>query len=441
MRPHTPDLTITQTGDLFIDLANAIAGTAIGGPAKIAVVSSALFGTISGSSTANVATTGNYTIPLMKRIGYSSVFSGAVEAAASTAGQIMPPVMGAAAFVMSEITGIPYLKICLAAVLPSILYFIVLFHGIHLRALQKGMSGLKKEEVPVFIEVLKKRGYLLFPLLVLIFMLAVRQVSPMYAAFWAIIATVFASSLKKDTRLNIKTFIQALVEGSSNATVVIAACACAGIIVGVTTLTGIGLKLSSIIVHIGHGNMALTILVTMIACYILGMGIPTTAAYIVAAVTAAPALIDLGASPIAAHMVIFYSALLSDITPPVALSAYAASGIANADPMKIAFESMRLAFVRFLFPFLFIYVPELLFQSSDILYTAVAFALVSVSCMLFTCGLQNYFFGSLGLFHRGVLFISASLILMGAIAEKYFFILEPAGFGLLAILFFLRKKR
>jgi len=433
-------LNATKTGDLFIDFANAIAGTAIGGPAKISVVSSAFFGTISGSSTANVATTGSYTIPLMKRIGYSSEFAGAVEAAASTAGQIMPPVMGAGAFVMAELTGIPYLKICLAALLPSILYFIVLFYSIHLRALQKGMRGLTKDEVPKLTDVIKRRGYLFLPLFVLVYMLAVKQVSPMYAAFWAIVATIVASSFKKETRLDLRTLINALAEGSTNATVVISACACAGIVVGATTLTGIGLKLSGIIVQLGHGSIFLTILVSMIACYILGMGIPTTAAYIIAAVTAAPALIELGAPPIAAHMVVFYSALLSDITPPVALSAYAASGIANADPMKIAFEAMRLAFVRFLFPFLFVYTPTILFVHSNLAVTALHFLIITIASLALTCSFQNYFYGQLKLLMRVLLFV-AGIGMFGSLQEGSQSILFGiAALILIVFIYFYQKK-
>ena len=434
-------LQATKTGGLFINLANAIAGTTVGGPAKISVVSSAFFGTISGSSTANVVTTGNYTIPLMKKTGYSSEFAGAVEAAASTGGQIMPPVMGAAAFVMAELTGISYLKICLAAALPSILYFVVLFWGIHLRALQKGLKGLSKEEIPNFWDVLKDRGYLLIPLLVLIYMLAIKQVSPMFAAFWAIVATVIVSALKTATRLNIKTFFNALADGSNNAVVVISACACAGIIVGVTTLTGIGLKVTGIIVHLGQGNIFLTIIVTMLASYLLGMGIPTTAAYIIVAVTAAPALTDIGIPLISAHMVIFYSALLSDITPPVALSAYAAAGIAHADPMKIAYEAMRLSFVRFLFPFLFVYTPALLFQNPSLLVIAIHFIVIAVSCTLITCAFQNYFFGEMTILKRLLLFVAALAMIFGLIELSYvIYSLLLAGI-VLSFLYYSQKKK
>jgi len=434
-------LQATKTGDLFIDVANALTGTTIGGPAKISVVSSALFGTISGSSTANVVTTGNYSIPLMKRTGYSSEFAGAVEAAASTGGQIMPPVMGAAAFVMAELTGISYLKICIAAALPAILYFLVLFYGIHLKALQKGLRGLSKEEIPHFWDVIRHQGYLFIPLLVLIYMLAIKQFSPMYSAFWAIIATVIISGLKAETRLNLKTLLDALAKGSSNAVVVISACACAGIIVGVTTLTGIGLKLTGIILHLGVGNIFLTILVTMIASYILGMGVPTTAAYIIVAVTAAPALIDIGVSPIAAHMVIFYSALLSDITPPVALSAYAAAGIAHADPMKIAFEAMRLAFVRFLFPFLFVYIPALLFQNPNLLVTALSFIVIAVACLIITCAFQNYFYGKMTILKRSFVFVAAIAMILGLIEPRYVIHYELLAVLIVGFVYYFQKKK
>jgi len=433
-------LKFTKTGKMFIDLANAIAGTSPGGPAKVAVVSSAFFGTISGSSTANVVSTGSYTIPLMIKTGYQPKFAGAVEAAASTGGQIMPPVMGAGAFIMAELTGISYLKICIAAALPSILYFLALFYGVHVRALDKGLRGLSKEEIPVFWDVMKRRGYLFLPLLILVYMLAIKQVSPMFSAFWAIIATIVASSFKADTRLNLKTFSAALKEGPQNALVVISACACAGIIVGVTTLTGIGLKLSGIILHFGHGSIFMTILVSMVAAYILGMGLPTTAAYIVLAITAAPALIDIGIPPIAAHMILFYSALLSDITPPVALSAYAASGIAHANSMQIAFEAMRLAFIRFLFPFFFYYIPELLFQNPNLLITALSFIIMAVATLIITYSFQNYFYGKITFLKRLLLIMAAIAMFLGLITPSYIIPFELLGMLLVGIVYYSQKK-
>lgn len=388
-------LQATKTGDFFIGVANSLVGRARGGPAKIAVFVSALFGTISGSSIANVVSTGAYTIPLMKRIGYKPHFAGAVEASASSGGQIMPPVMGAAAFIMSEMTGIPYITICLGALLPAVLYFASVQFAVHLEAVKTGLKGLSEEEVPSLWQVLKDGGHLIVPLLVLIFLLAVMRVSPMYAAFWSIVASVVISSLKKGTRMTPKEFLRALEMGPKGALTVIAACACAGIFIGVINLTGLGLRFASILTEVGAGSLLVTLILTMVTCYILGMGVPTTAAYIICAVLAAPALIHLGLPVLTAHLFVLYSAVLADITPPVAVAAFAAAGIAKADPMRTAVTAVRIGWLKFLVPFYFVYIPALIIVGYEPLAVLQALIVTSLSALALSAVLQKWLVKSL----------------------------------------------
>lgn len=288
-------LNKTGMGKFFIDLSMALAGHTTGGPAKVAVIASGFMGSVSGSSVANVVTTGSFTIPLMKSIGYKKDFAGAVEAAASTGGQIMPPVMGAAAFVMSEFLEIPYIKIAAAAVIPAIIYYVAVMIMVHLEACKYGLKGLPRERLPKTKQVLKEKGHLILPLLGLVYLL-VRGYTALFAAFWAIVMSLAASMVKKETRLDLKNFLGAFEDGAKGALGVASACACAGMVVGVTTLTGFGLKIASGIVALGGGKVLPTLFFTMIASIILGMGLPTTAKYIILAIMAAPALIQLGVS-------------------------------------------------------------------------------------------------------------------------------------------------
>jgi len=330
----------------------AIAGHTTGGPAKVAVIASGFFGTISGSSVANVVGTGTFTIPLMKSIGYRKDFAGAVEAAASTGGQIMPPVMGAAAFIMAEFLGVPYIKIAIAAAIPAIIYYIAVGTMVHLEACKYGLRGLPKEQLPKLSKVLKQRGYLIIPIIGLVYLL-VRGYTPLFCAFWAIIMSLAISMVRPDTRLNIKKLGEAFEDGAKMALGVAAACACAGMVVGTTTLTGLGLKIANGLVILGHGNLMLTLFFTMIASLILGMGLPTTAKYVVLSIMAAPALIDLGVHPIAAHLFILYFGVIADLTPPVALAAYAGAGISGGNSMKTGFIAVRLAVAGFMVPYVF----------------------------------------------------------------------------------------
>ena len=349
----------TGIGQLFIDISNAIAGWASGGPAKMAVITSALEGTVSGSSVANTVESGSMTIPMMKRLGYRPEFAAAVEASASTGGQIMPPIMGAAAFIMAEFLNIPYLEIAKAAAIPACLYFFGVFMEVHFEAKRNKLRGLTRDELPRFSIVMRERGHLLFPLFAIIFFL-VAGFTPLYAALMGLLICVLAGATRKSTRLSPREIADAFELGARNAIGVALACASAGIIIGVVTLTGLGLKLANGLVDLAGGYLLPTLIFTMITSLILGMGAPTTANYIITSTIAAPALILLKVHPLAAHMFVFYFGIIADITPPVALAAYAGAGIAKSDPMKTAWIATKLAIGAFIVPYIFVYNPAML---------------------------------------------------------------------------------
>jgi len=349
----------TGLGQLFIDLANAVAGWAAGGPAKVAVLSSALMGTVSGSSVANVVGTGSFTIPMMKRLGYKPEFAGAVEATASTGGQLMPPIMGAAAFLMAEFTKIPYSRIIGAAAIPALLYYFGVWTGVHLEAKRLGLRGLSREELPKFKDIILERGHLIIPLVAIVYLL-VTGFTPMKAALYAIFLSIFSAMLRKNTRISFADIVNGLEQGARSALGVIAATACAGIIIGVVTLTGLGLKLGTTLVSLANGKLFLTLFFTMITSLILGMGVPTTANYVITSTIAAPALLMLNVPVLAAHMFAFYFGIIADVTPPVALAAFAGAGIAKANPLKTGINASKLAIAAFLVPYIFVYNPALL---------------------------------------------------------------------------------
>lgn len=352
-------LETTGMGQFFIDLANAVAGWASGGPAKVAVISSGLMGTVSGSSVANVVGTGSFTIPMMKKLGYKPEFAGAVEATASTGGQLMPPIMGAAAFLMSEFTQIPYVKIIGAAVIPALLYYFGVWTGVHLEARRLGLKGLNRDELPKIKTILLERGHLLFPLVAIVYLL-VKGYSPNKAALFAIVSSILASMLRKNTRISFADIVNGLEQGARSALGVVAATACAGIIIGVVTQTGLGLKMGSTLVGLAKGNLLLTLFFTMLTSIILGMGVPTTANYVITSTIAAPALLMMDVPVLAAHMFAFYFGIIADVTPPVALAAFAGAGIAKGNPIKTGIEASKLAIAAFLVPYIFVYNPALL---------------------------------------------------------------------------------
>jgi TRAP transporter 4TM/12TM fusion protein len=358
----------TGAGQFFTDVAFALTGWTRGGPAKAAVVSSTFFGMISGSSVANTVTTGTFTIPLMKRTGYPAHFAGGVEASSSTMGQIMPPIMGAAAFIMAEFLSVPYYKVCIAAAIPATLAFFSTFMQVHFRAVSLGLVGLPRTELPKISAAFASGWHHLFSIFLLIAFL-MQDFSPERAVFWAILASIATSFLmclirKESLRTFGKLILEGLEEGAIGAVEVAAACAAAGIIIGSITMTGLGIKFSSMIVDASLGKLYLALPFTMIACLFLGMGVPTTAQYVIISALVAPALIQMGVLPMAAHLFILYFGTRADITPPVALAAYAGAGIAHADPWKTGLAAFQLGIAGFIIPFMFVYAPELLFVGS-----------------------------------------------------------------------------
>ncbi|HHX26096.1 MAG TPA: TRAP transporter fused permease subunit [Firmicutes bacterium] len=356
-------LSVAGVGKLMIDTASLVARNSRGGPAKMAVIASGLFGMVSGSSSSNVMTTGSITIPLMKGIGYEKTFAGAVEAAASTGGQIMPPIMGVAAFLMSYVTGIPYITIAIAAVIPATFYFISIYLAVDFEARRIGLKPVGGESDVTLMSILK-RSYLFIPFMVLVVLL-MKNWSPAKSAFWATAITALLSQISSDSRTSWSSIKRVVYDYAKSMPTVSMACATAGVIIGALNLTGATLRLTYFFVRLAGGNLFLMMLFVAILCIILGMGLPTPAAYSVAASFAAQALVDIGVSTIAAHLFILFYASLSSITPPVALAAYAAASISGGNPIKTGFIAWRLALVGFVVPFMFVYGPELLIGESS----------------------------------------------------------------------------
>jgi TRAP transporter 4TM/12TM fusion protein len=396
-------------GKFFTDLAFSVTGWTRGGPAKAAVVSSCFFGMISGSSVANTVTTGSFTIPLMKKTGYPPHFAGAVEASASTMGQIMPPVMGAAAFLIAEFLGIPYIKVCIAAAIPAVLSFFAIFMQVHFKAVMMGIKGIPRADLPSLKETLINGWHHLISIFLLVYFLLL-NFSPERAVFWAILATIACSYIRRHTRMSLRNIFEALKEGAIGSTEVAAACAAAGIIIGSITMTGLGLKFSSLIADLSGGNLLLALPFTMIACLALGMGVPTTAQYIIIAALVAPALIKLGVVAIAAHLFIFYFGTRADITPPVALAAYAGAGIAGSNPMKTGVTAFQLGIAGYIVPFMFIYGPELLTIGPvhKVIFATLT-ATFGVYCL--AAGVQNCLFIRTAFYERILLLITSFLLI------------------------------
>lgn len=410
-------------GKFFVDFARSLAGKFRGGPAKVSIVSSALIGTASGSSVANVVVDGVLNIPLMKASGFRPATAGAIEAMNSTGGQIVPPVMGAGAFLMAEILGVPYPKVALAAIIPAVLYYFAAYWMIDFYAASNGLSGAKKENLPVFKRIMMERGFLLIPLVVLLFSLMVLMYSPYRSAMYAIVAMIVVAAVKPETRFSIKKIFTTLSKGGKGSMEIIATCAAAGIIVGILTQTGLGMKFAMIIITYSGGSLLLSLIFTMIIAIVLGMGMPTTAAYAISASVLAPALIQLNVSPIAAHLFIFYFACLSAITPPVALASFAAAAIANAKTWDVALEGMKFAIAGYIVPFMFVYGPALVLEGpwQNI-------ALASVTAVLGTAALagsiQGWFLTRTIKIERLLLFAAALTLIKPGIMT------DMVGFGL-----------
>lgn len=443
----------TGLGKFFIDLALGAAGQYAGGPAKVAVLASGFFGTISGSSVANTVSTGTFTIPLMKSVGYRGSFAGAVEAASSTGGQIMPPIMGAAAFIMAQFLGVGYIEIAKAALIPALLYYLAVGFMVHMEAKRLGLKGIPRERLPKPLSVLREGGYLLIPIVILVYLL-IQGYTPLKSAYYCILTTVVISlvannwktwsnakklhlcagqEIKKCNRVSLQDIILAMENGGRLALGVSAACACTGFVIGVVTLTGVGLKLANAILTLSSGSFPLTLVLTMLASIVLGMGLPTTAKYIVLATIAAPAIQSFGVPMLAAHLFIMYFGILADLTPPVALAAYAAAGIAKAEPNATGFMAVKLAMAGFLIPFIFCYNPGLLMIGAsdlEIIFIVVT-AAVGITALSFAN--VGYWLRNLNIFERIILIAAAiTLIIPGVLTDMI-------GIGLMLAIYLSQK--
>lgn len=424
----------TGVGQFFIDFANALAGRAMAGPAKVAVVTSAMLGTISGSSVANTVTTGSFTIPMMKKLGYKPEFAGAVEAAASTGGQIMPPIMGAAAFIMAEFIGISYTTIIISAALPALLYFTGVFTGVHLEGKKENLKGLSKEEVPKLLDVLKSRGHLLLPVFSIVYFLLIGM-TPTKAAVAGIVVSILVSYIKKETRMSIKDLFDALENGAKTAVGLSIVAATAGIIVGTVTLTGLGLKMANGLVTLAGGSLIFTMILTMFASLLLGMGIPTTANYIITSTIAAPALLKLGVPIIVAHFFVFYFGLIADLTPPVCVAAFAAAGIAKGEPIKTGINATKLAIAAWIVPYIFIFSPKLLLVDTTFIEAIVVFSTSLFGMIAISASIQGFVFTKINILERIILLISGlSLIHPNSITDSI-------GVSLILLVIFFQWKK
>ncbi len=400
----------TGIADFFIQISNSVVGRFSGGPAKVAVVASALEGMVSGSSVANTVGSGSVTIPLMKKTGYKPEFAAAAEASASTGGQIMPPIMGAAAFLMAENIGVAYSNIALRAILPAALYFLGVFIAVHLEAKKEGLRGLTKEELPAFLPLLKK-SYLLLPLIILIALVSSGSRSIAYAAAIAIVATIVVGLFNKGDRITPKRIWEALAAGGQGMITVAVACGVAGIIAGTITMTGLANVIINGIVALAGNQIIIALFLTMLCCIVLGMGVPTTANYCIMAATCAPILIKMGVPDIAAHFFVFYFGIVAALTPPVALAAYAGAAIAQANPMKTAFTATKLAIGAFIVPYVFALNPAMLFIDTSFVEVVTICVTSFAGIYAVSAALQGYFLHGMKWFER-ILSVIGGLLLI-----------------------------
>lgn len=426
-------LQMSGVGRYFIDFSFSLAGGMRGGPAKVSVISSGLMGMMNGTSAGNAVATGSLTIPLMRRVGYKGQFAAATEATASAGGQIMIPIMGAGAFIMAEVTGIRYSEIIIAATIPALLYFLSVYFMVDFQAIKNGMRGLSRKELPS-LKAMAKQVYLFIPIILLIGML-LNGYTVIRSGTVAIIACLVVSWIQPSTRMGIKRVISALELGMKNVIQLLAVCACAGIIVGVIALTGVGLRFSSLLLGIADSNQLLALLFAMGISILLGMGMPTTAAYAVAASVVAPGLIQIGIEPLYAHMFVFYYAVMSAITPPVALAAYAAAGVAGTDPFKTGVQAFKLGIAAFIVPFMFIYSPEILMVGSWLSIT-LATATAAIGIYLLAASVQGWFAARPTQWIVRVILIVAAISL---ISSNYLF--DLIAFGLVVLAFFLQRMQ
>ena len=428
-------------GRFFVDLAISLTGHRTGGPAKAAVVASGMTGTVYGSAVANVVTTGSFTIPLMKNYGYRPRFAAAVEACASSGGQITPPIMGAAAFIMAEFLEAPYSYVILAAIIPAFLYFVTIYFMVHVEAEKHGIEKIDKSMLPNVIDVLKSGWHMLLSLVVLIALL-IYGYTAMKAGFWAIISVIFLSFFKSNTRMSVVDLLGAFESGIKSTVPVTIACACAGIIIGSVFVSGLGLKFTQSVIDLSGGMLFPLLCLTAISAIILGMGMTTTAVYITVAALIVPSLIQAGVTPIAAHMFAFYFGVVSTITPPVALASFAGAAIAKSPPMATAVESSKVGIAKYIVPFAFIYNPALLMEGS---YLISLYSLLSVLLAYWsmTLGLEGYLNKPLNVYTRIIAFISSILLLLPPLSIFYGisgFLLNGVGFVILIFVYIIQGK-
>ena len=420
-------------GRFFNDIANALAGHTKGGPAKVAVLASGFLGSINGSAVANVVTTGTFTIPLMKKTGYTKEFAGAVEATASVGGQLLPPIMGAAAFVMAETLGVQYGVIIKAAVIPALIYYLGIIIQVQMRATKDGLNGLPKDQMPKAGQVMRDRGHLLIPIVFLLYMLIWSGKTVIFSAFWTIVVTIVVAELRPISRMSVKDILDAFVAGAKSTVSVAIACACVGIIVGICGLTGFALNVAHTIISIGQQSLMLTLLFTMVTCMILGMGLPSIPSYLITATIAAPALVELGQPEIAAHMFCFYFAMFANLTPPVALASFAAAGLSGGSPMKTGWQSVKLALAGFIVPFMFVYNPQLLLENVTILSGIQVVLTSCVGVVLIAAAVEGYLFGRMNWVLRIISMAGALLLIDSRLMT------DLIGIAILAVILVLQK--
>ncbi|BAK97331.1 putative transporter [Oscillibacter valericigenes Sjm18-20] len=413
-------------GRFFNDIANSLAGSTKGGPAKVAVLASGFLGSINGSAVANVVTTGTFTIPLMKKTGYSREFAGAVEATASVGGQLLPPIMGAAAFVMAETLGVQYPVIIKAAVIPALIYYLGIIIQVQLRASRDNLVGIPKDQLPKAGEVMRRQGHLLIPIVFLLYMLIFSGKTVIVSAFWTIVVTIAVAQLRPVSRMSLKDICDAFVAGAKSTVSVAIACACVGIIVGVCGLTGFALNVASTIISIGQSSIFLTLIFTMITCMILGMGLPSIPAYLITATIAAPALVQLSVPALAAHLFCFYFAMFANLTPPVALASFAAAGLSGGNPMKTGVVSVKLALAGFIVPYMFVFNQQLMLENVTFFTGIQVIITACVGVFLIAVAAEGFLFVKVNWLFRGASLAAALLMIDSGILT------DVIGLGLFA---------
>lgn len=398
-------------GKFFNDIAIGLAGHTKGGPAKVAVIAAGLLGSINGSAIANVVTTGAFTIPLMKKIGYSKEFSGAVSSTASVGGQLLPPIMGAAAFIMAETLGIKYKEIVISAAIPALIYYLGIIFQIQMRASKDKLDGMSKDQLPNVKETMKVYGHLIIPIVFLVYMLFFSGYTVIKGAFLTILMTIIVAQLKKETRMSLKDLEGAFIASAKSTVSVAIACACVGIVIGVSSLTGFTINMASTIISLGGKSLMLTLVFTMVTCMILGMGLPSIPAYIITVTIAAPALIELGIRPLAAHLFCFYFAMFANITPPVALASFAAAGISGGSPMKTGIVSVKLALAGFIIPYMFVYNNQLLLIDTSLIQGIQVALTACVGVFLISAAVEGFLYTKVNIVMRVIMLAGAFLLI------------------------------